>query len=124
MAKLVVAHLGDILLGIVGPRSEMRGSRDKTLLHRVDPPLERAVVPGESGARGLFPTRGDQLHDGFRLREAELSVQEGTAGKLTRLGGTGSGGIQRPERPAKQISPPVAGELRDVLARKAGGARG
>ena len=118
-AQLGFAHLRQILLRVIGPGGEMACRREQRFPHPADPPLERAVVARERGARRLFPARGDQPHHGLRLREAELPVEERPARELARLRRPGPRLTQGAQRAPQQVKPAVARKFRHVLPREA-----
>ena len=120
--KLILRVGGDVFLGEVNVRLDVRQRLQHFVAQLVDALRELAGELFVGGAQGQFGARVDQVGHGLGLREVNAAVEEGAPGEFAGLSQPGAVRQHGVQDQLRRQNAAVAGDLDDVLARK--GARG
>ena len=109
-------QLRHILLREVHPSGQMRLQGGQLGFLGVDFFCQRTAQRGVCQCGPLPPVCRDQVHDRFRLRQAQLAVQKGAAGVLAGGGRLCTGGKAGFHQPPRHRAAAMTGKLHHVLA--------
>ena len=104
-------------LRIVQRRGDPGQQIGQALLRIADKSACTTVQLPQRRARRLFALRADYIHHSLGAAQIHATVQEGTAGKLPRLGRARAQAIQRRQRFAGNLIAAMQMKLRHILAR-------